>query len=359
MRFKVRRATSWPRNPRYVDPFQPSERQWFRIALSRIGLPIALLGFGVLGISLHKWAQTSPPHRLYYTEDEYQWVRVDTSNAPAIETDELWQASATCQLPYFVKATMQAKVKLKAHNDLAPEELQVWRSFRPTLQPPSDKTDSVLKHGQEESERNIAEMDYDAELHAKYTEWYVTMSKLEDQVKTWEQRLSNVVDRTMTFGEARRRSADARKYISNHIEQESVKRDLERYVLVLMGLGGFSNEQEQAIKADCINVVQIKKIITTRRYYTELWRWPIDHAAMFWFGLELVFVGGFFSPIARWISSGNSPSARRFREAAKRLYTRNIPRSKFSFTAFRRYPAAKITTGKSRALSRRRIPFGY
>ena len=308
-----------------------------RTALSRIGLPITLLGFAVLGISLYRWTQTSPPHRLYYTEDEYQWVRVDSSNAPAVETDELWHAPASCQLPYFVKATMQAKVKLKAHNDLAPDEIQVWRNFRPALQPPSDKTDSVLKRGQEKTGRGTAEMDYDAELHAKYTEWYVTMSKLEERVKNWERRLSNVADRTITFGEARRRSADARN-IGDHIEQESVNSGLERYALFLMGLGGFSNEQEQSIKADCINVVRVKKIIATRRYYTEIWRWPVDHAAMFWFGLELVLVGAFFSPIARWISSDDSQSARHLREAAKRLYTRNIPRSKFSFTAFRRYP---------------------
>jgi len=317
-----------------------------RSKLSRTGPLVTLLGFAVLGASFYAWAQTSPLHRLYYTEDEYKWVRADSSSAPAVETDEIWQAPATCQLPFLVTAAMQAKAKLKVYNDAAPEEILTWRN-RPTRQTLQLLPDNSLKREQQERERDVAEKDYDAELHAKYAEWYVTASKLEDQVQQWERRLSNVVDQRITFSEARRRSADIGVYSGNDIEQVSARRLFEHYGLFLLGLGGFADDQQQAIKAACVNVIPLKKIVTTTKYYTEIWRWPIDDVAAFWFGLELVFVGVLFSPIARWISTGDSQTLRRdVRNAAKRLVTttRSFLRSKFVFIAFRRYHGNKKST---------------
>ena len=311
--------------------------------LSRIGLLTTLLGFAVLGASLYAWAQTSPRHRLYYTEDEYKWVRANFSSAPAVETDEIWQAPATCQLPYFAKATMQAKAKVKAYNDAAPEEILAWRD-RPARQSPRLLPDNLMKRKQEERERDIATKDYDAELHAKYAEWYVTVSKLQEQVRQWERRLSNVVDQKITFSEARRRSADIGIYSGNDIEQVSAKRLFEQYGLSLLGLGGFSDDQQQAIKAACVNVIPLKKIVTRTKYYTQIWRWPVDHVAAFWSGLELVLVGVFFSPIARWISTGDARTLwLDVHNVTKRLVTttRSFLRSKFVFIALRRYRGTK------------------
>jgi len=317
-----------------------------RSKLSRIGLLITLLGFAVLGASLYAWAQTSPFHRLYYTEDEYKWARADSSSAPAVETDEIWQAPATCQLPYFVKATMQVKAKLKAYNEAAPEEILAWRN-RPARQTLQLLPDNFLKREHEERERDVTEKDYDAELHAKYAEWYATVSKLEEQVRQWERRLSNVVDQSITFSEARRRSADSGVYSADDIERVSARRLFEHYGLSQLGLGGFSADQQQVIKAACVNVIPLKKIVTRTKYYTQIWRWPVDHVAAFWFGLELVFVGVLFSPIARWISTGDSQTLwRDVRNAAKRLVTttRSFLRSKFVFIAFRRYHGTKKST---------------
>jgi hypothetical protein len=287
---------------------------------SRVGVLIGLLGFAVLGLSLYAWAGNGPHHRLYYTEDEYAWVPLDASNVPAIATDEIWRAPADCQLPYFVKAAVQAKAKLKAYNDAAPEEIRALRERadrRLTLQRAADKTpfDYFLKREQQGRAQDIAGTDYDAELHAKYTEWYVTVSKLEEQVKQWEQRLNDVADRGAAFSETRLGSADRRGF-------SGTDRDLERRAFSLLGLGGFSEDQQQAIKAACVRVIPIKKIVARTHYHTDVWRWPFDHVATFWFGLELVLVSVLFRPIATWIRTGDVQAAwRHARDAAKRLLT--------------------------------------
>jgi hypothetical protein len=238
---------------------------------------------------------------------------------------------------------MQAKAKLKAYNDAAPEEILAWRD-RPARQTPRLLPDDLLKREQEERERDIAAKDYDAELHVKYAEWYVTVSKLEEQVQRWEWRLSNVVDQRITFSEARRRGTDIGDYSGNDIEQINARRLFEHYGLSLLGLGGFPDDQQQAIKATCVSVIPLKKIVTRTKYYTQIWRWPVDHVAAFWFGLELVLVGVFFSPIARWISTGDAQTLwLDVHNAVKRFatMTRSFLRSKF---VFRRYHGTKEST---------------
>lgn len=270
---------------------------------------ICLLGVAVLGASLYAWSRGGPHHRLYYTERDYEWVRADASRAPAVDTDEIWQATATCQLPYFVKATLQAKAKLQAFNDAVPDEIRALRE-RPGRRLPADNTPFYyfLKREQEERARNIAGTDYDAQLHAKYTEWYVTVSKLEDEVKQWEERLRGVADRSTALSEAARGGADIRSPQS------------ERAVLTRLGLGPFPEDQQQAIKAGCVNVIPMKKIVAKTHYRTEIWRWPVEHVATFWFGLELLLVGALFDPIATWISTGDFAAAwQHGRDAAERF----------------------------------------
>jgi hypothetical protein len=248
---------------------------------SRLRLYTTLVGFAVLGASFYIWA--------HYIEDKYEWVRADTSSAPAVETDELWLASATCQMPYLIGAVMRAKAKLKFYNDAAPDEIREWRNssaYRSIL-PGTDKADlhDLSKRDLQERQKIIIAMNYDAELHAKYTEWYVLVSKLGEEVKQWEWRLSNVADKKLTFSDAHSMRIRA---------------------LQLLGLGGFPDDQEQGIKKACVQIIPVKKIVANTNHFTEIWRWPLEQIAAFWFGLELVFVGIFFSPIAVWIRTGNS-----------------------------------------------------
>jgi hypothetical protein len=239
-----------------------------RSKLARIGLLIALLGFAILGASLYTWTQDSPPNRLFYKEDEHQWVRADSSSAPAVESDETWQVSAACQRPYFVEATEQARAKLKAYGDTAPDEIRAWRD-RP----------------------GSADVDDDLKLHTKYQDWFLPEFRLAEQLKQWERRLSAVADRSMSLGEAHRRVMDVRTYISNDPELASAGRDFDHFVFFLLGLGGFPDEQMKTIQAACISITSMKKIVTKTTWRTDIWRWPLDQPAGFWPGLALVLIG--------------------------------------------------------------------
>src|SRR5580693_6179837 len=114
------------------------------------------------------WTQAG--HRLAYTERDEQWVRADSSSAPALERDETWQVSAACQRPYFVEAAAQAKAKLKAYSDTAPDEVRTWRNRAQETQ-----------EGWIES----AASDKDVKLHVKYQDWFVAEFSLDKQLKQW------------------------------------------------------------------------------------------------------------------------------------------------------------------------------
>ena len=213
---------------------------------------------------------------------------------------------------------MQAKAKLKTYNEAAPEEIRALRERadrRVTLQRTPGKTpfDYFEKREQEGRAQDIVGTDYDAELHAKYTEWYVTVSKLEEQVKQWEERLNGIAARGATLSETRVSSADRRELVGTD-------RDLERRALSQLGLGGFPDDQQQAIRAACVRIVAVKKIVARTYHHTDVWRWPFDHAATFWLGLELVLVAALFGPIGTWIRTGDAEAAwRQARDAATRF----------------------------------------
>lgn len=302
-----------------------------RSTVSRIRLFVTVLGSAVLGVSLLSWALA-----LHASEAGYAWVGFD-SRAPAVETAEIWQVSASCERPFFVKAVLQSKAKLQAYYDLAPKEIRAWRdrSIRgESLQPLQDQGGLYrLVNGEQGSGplRNVAaEMERGATLHAQYAEWFATASNLEMQANQWAQRLSNVSDQRVTFSEATRQSF--RAYSDPDIRQAGAKSGFEHYVLFMLGLGGFSNEDEQALKANCVNITPVKKIFRNANYFSELWRWPVDHVAAFSLGLELLLIGLLFIPLALWIDTGDSRTAQQYvRDVANRIITKilNFHKSKF------------------------------
>ena len=115
--------------------------------------------------------------------------------------------------------------------------------------------------------------------------------------------MANVADQSVTVSEATRRTFGA--YGGRDIERVSAHGDFDHYLLVLLGLGGFPGDQEQALRADCVKLIPVKKIFKSANYLGEIWRWPVDHAAAFSFGLELVLIGIFFIPIDLWIATGD------------------------------------------------------
>ena len=269
-----------------------------RSRLSRIGLLIALAGFAVLGASFYNWTQASPDHRLFSTKDEHEWVRADSSSARAVESDETWQVSAACLGPYLATAAEQAGANLKTYDDTAPDEIRAWRN-RPPEQQQSDQQQSRPQEGQ----TRLAQSDDEIKLQTKYQDWFLAEFRLEKQLKQWERRLGSVTDRSTSLGDARRRIMDVRLYLSEDTELASAGRDFEHFVFFLLGLGGFPDDQLKAIKVACIDVIPIKRIVTTTTWHTDIRRWPADHAAAFWPGLALAVVGLLLIPIATRMSA--------------------------------------------------------
>jgi hypothetical protein len=277
-----------------------------------------VLGCAVLAASFFDWALT-----LRATEHGYAWVGIESSSAPALETAEIWQASAGCERPYLLRAALQSKARLKSYYDLAPDEVRVWQnrssrndSLKPTAQ--QQGVYRVSSTGDQDMRRRNAEMEYEARLHAQHAEWYATVYKLEILANQWEQRLSNVSDQKVIIGEATRTSFEANATPAAGFA--SANGNFEGHVLSLLGLGGFPGEDEKAIEADCVQITPMKKILQTVNYFHEIWRWPVDRAAAFAIGSELLLIALLLPPIVIWLVTGD-------REAAKRHTRRSIRRS--------------------------------
>ena len=291
-----------------------------RITVSYIRLCITVLGCAVLAGSFFDWAQA-----LRASERDFAWVAIGSSNAPALETAEIWQASANCERPYFVRAALQSKAKLKSYYDLAPDEVRTWRNRTRGESPKSAAEQRgvyrVASTAEQDERRRNAEMEYEARLHAQHAEWYATVYKLEIQASQWEQRLSNVSDQKVIIGEATRKSFEASS--TPAAGSASTNGNFDGHVLSLLGLGGFPGDDEKAIEADCVQITPVKKILQNPNYFTEVWRWPVDRAAAFAIGLELVLIGLLLAPIIVWLITGDAGAVKRYmRRSARRLVTR-------------------------------------
>jgi hypothetical protein len=253
--------------------------------LWHLSLATALAGLTVLGVSLYAWAQNHP---LFYADHDDAWVRADASGAPALETDAMWRAAATCTKPYFAAAAEQARTELHAHGDTAPDEVRVWRDHPPAQQ--ADKS--------QDGDAARAEFKSDFDLHTKYQDWFLAELRLEKAVKQWQRRLNAVSDRSVMLHEAQARIRDIRLYVSEDSELVSAGRDFEHFVLFTLGLGGFPDEAVKALKAACIDIVTVKRIATRTSWHTDALDWPRDQPLAFWPGLALALSGLAFMPIA-------------------------------------------------------------
>jgi len=265
--------------------------------------------------------------------DGYAWVGVDASSTPGLETAEVWQARASCTRPFFVKAVLQAKAKLKAYYGRAPAEVQAWRNRFDAIGPGEPRVfPTVLKT--QGRPRTRADAEREAWLHVQNAEWFATVYKLEMDEKRWRQRLENVADQKLVVGDSTRKSFAAYSIQGNGTEGG---RPFERHVLFLLGLSGFARDEEQALKLDCLNITPITKIFTQTSAMRELWLWPFNHIAAFSLGFELILVGIFFVPIALWIRAGDlRVSGNYIRRSIMRLVAKavTLPRRKIILDAF-------------------------
>ena len=275
-----------------------------RITVSRIRIFFVVLGCAILSASLFDWAQN-----LRAAEAGYAWVKADAPNAPAVETAEIWQVAASCVRPFFVNAVLQSKIAAQQSLRLgARSGSRVALSSDGRSQPAANQTGGLYRLVNEQDGRE-QNSERGAMLHVRYAEWYADLFKLEVAAHEWERRLADIADQSVTVSEATRKSFGA--YSGRGIEQAGGRGDFDHYLLVLLGLGGFADDQEQAIRADCVKFIPVKKIFKSANYLGEIWRWPVDHAAAFSFGLELMLIGILFIPIDLWIATGDVRAVRR------------------------------------------------
>ncbi len=300
---------------------------------SRIRLSIGLLGGAVLVASLLSWA-----YSLHAAADRYTWVMADRSNDAAGGSAELWQVSARCVRPYFVKALLRSKAELQGHYQRAPEEIRAQLDPRA-----SQSVEPAAWHPRETATpndigRSGRDNEYIAELQVKYAEWYATLFKLEIKANDWQQRLLNLADQTVVLSAASRKSFG--EYAHGNMKLISSPGDFDGYLLTTLGLGGLPGDEEMALKSNCVTVSLVKQSVGGPNYLAELWRWPIDCLAEFLLGLELVLISIFFAPMARWIETGDLEAVGRpLRNLANRLDAgiRSFDRDRFIRAALERF----------------------
>lgn len=271
------------------------------------------LGCVVLGASVLNWAQA--PH----ARDRFTWVPVNASQAPAIETAEVWQVSGSCVRPYFARALLRSEAKLKAYYAFAPEAVRARLNATSLPQSPEQaRWYHLVTRVPESSRRDAPDREYVAQLHVQYAEWYANVFKLELDEHQWQQRFANIADQRLMLSESARRSFAA--YSSRDGRLAGTKADFDDYVLSTLGLGGFPSYEEQALRADCVKISLVKKISQNADSLKEFWHWPVEQAAGFAFGLELILIGIFLVPITLWIGTGDLQiAARHIRSQASRL----------------------------------------
>jgi hypothetical protein len=282
--------------------------------VSRVRLALGTLGVVVLGASLFNWAQAVQTARPQYT-----WVDANASNAPALDTAEIWQVSGSCVRPYFVRAALRSKAKLKAYYDIAPEAVRARLSRAPDIpQPTGSKNWYRLVKNQPDSElANSDDQEYGALLHVEYAEWYANVFKLEIEANRWQQRLIDVTDQRLMLSESARKSF--RIYSGRGAAPADATNGFDSQVLATLGLGGFPEDEEQSLKTDCVNVSLMHKVLTSPSYLEELWRWPVEQTAMLALALELILLGIFLVPMTLWIGTGDAQlAAQHVRDAADR-----------------------------------------
>jgi hypothetical protein len=269
--------------------------------VSRVRLAFIALGCVILGASLFNWA-----HALHASH-QYTWVDADASNAPALDRAEIWQVSGSCVRPYFIRAALRSKARLKAYYDLAPEAVRARLNQSSAIQQPArPKSWYRLVNNQSPSDTEL-DKEYGALLHVRYAEWYANVFKLEIDASRWQQRLTEVTDQRLKLSESARKSFGA--YSARYAAAPGAASGFDSQVLATLGLAGFPKAEEQALKADCVKISFVNKVLTNPSYFKELWRWPVEQAAAFVLGLELVLVGIFLVPMTLWLGTGDAQHA--------------------------------------------------
>lgn len=206
----------------------------FQSTVSRVRFALSALGVIVLSASLFNWTQA-----LRTARHQYEWVDAGASNAPALDTAEVWQVSGSCVRPYFVGAALRSKAKLKAYYDLAPEAVRAQLHRSPDVLQPQ-----LVKN--QPDDNDDPDTEYAALLHVQYAEWYANVFKLEIEAGRWQQRLIDVADQRLMLSESARKSFGASS--GRDSAAPVATRSFDTQVLATLGLGGFPKVEEQRLR---------------------------------------------------------------------------------------------------------------
>lgn len=277
----------------------------FQSTVSRVRFALSALGVIVLSASLFNWTQA-----LRTARHQYEWVDAGASNAPALDTAEVWQVSGSCVRPYFVGAALRSKAKLKAYYDLAPEAVRAQLHRSPDVLQPQ-----LVKN--QPDDNDDPDTEYAALLHVQYAEWYANVFKLEIEAGRWQQRLIDVADQRLMLSES------ARKSFGGSSGRDSAApvatRSFDTQVLATLGLGGFPKVEEQRLRADCVKFSLVDKVLASPNYLAELWRWPVEQTAAIALALELILLGIFLVPLTLLVGTGDAQlAAQHVRDALNR-----------------------------------------
>jgi hypothetical protein len=283
--------------------------------VSHVRLALSALGCVVLSASLFNWTQA-----LQTARPQYTWVDANASSAPPLDTAETWQVSGSCVRPYFVRAALRSKAKLKVYYDIAPEAVRARLSRTPDIPQPTGSKNwyRLVKNQPDSQSANTDDLEFGALLHVEYAEWYANVFKLEVDASRWQQRLVDVTDQRLMLSESARKSF--RAYSARDAGAADATSGFDSQVLATLGLGGFPEDEEQSLKTDCVKVGLMHKVLTRPNYLEELWRWPVEQTAMFALAFELILLAVFLVPMTLWIGTGDAQlAAQHVREAAGRL----------------------------------------
>lgn len=301
------------------------------IRIARLGIVIAFAGLAVLGASQFHWNQTTRSRGLLYSDNEYEWVLASASAKPALAQDEIWELPGACAKPFFLAQARVFEGKLAAHNAttpppvvLDPPKKRPYAAIDPDFQRETEARDRSFQV----SMRNMNAISEVSKVYGSYTSdeyeamnkalqdnnlaidpvWVVTRVRLDLLIKRWKSDGANFEDKRITKSELLEAVAQPSR-ISNlgaSLSISAVRTNDEKFDVAakhFLGLTVFTDDMAKSIRAKCLEVIPVKRVLAQTTYGTDLERWPIERPGSFWTGIGLAIFGLLLGPIVFWIRS--------------------------------------------------------
>jgi hypothetical protein len=240
--------------------------------IGRLGLLVCGFGLTLLFASLYTWTHVSYANAIIGREDEFKWVRSDASEAPGLQSNEIWELSAVCTKPYLSAWLEKLRNDLKNHIEAKPEEIKLY-----------ERRVQVRRTAKSEPLQKAEEASEAIAVRGNNLRRFMDESFLKDKIKTANRQITNVHD--MEY---------LRSDFLDHMSSGSV--------LHKFGVNELNEDTAREVYLRCINKSEIKKIVAATHYYTNIGRWPAEHPVAFWIGILATTIGAFLRPLVAWVA---------------------------------------------------------